>query len=287
MGLPTATVRLRGGDGVLRVRAAVGSGPIDAACKAIEQALDMEVTLVDYVVHAVTPGLDALGEVSVRVRGADGRVVHGRGADTDVIVASARAYLAAVTRLAARAGGGMRTLFEKVWDAHVVAEEPESPAVLHIDLHLVHEVTSPQAFSELAARGLRVRRPDLTLATMDHSTPTTPAGGDGRRRLRAARAAAPELRRARRHALRARLGAAGHRPRHRAGARPHPPGDDGGLRRQPHLDARRLRGAGFRYRHQRGGGRSSHPSVCSPGARAPLEVRIDGRLGPRRDWRKT
>jgi len=68
----------------------------------------------------------------------------------------------------------MRTLFEKVWDAHVVAEEPESPAVLHIDLHLVHEVTSPQAFSELAARGLRVRRPDLTLATMDHSTPTTP-----------------------------------------------------------------------------------------------------------------
>ena len=103
MGLPTATVRLRGGDGVLRVRAAVGSGPIDAACKAIEQALDMEVTLVDYVVHAVTPGLDALGEVSVRVRGADGRVVHGRGADTDVIVASARAYLAAVTRLAARA----------------------------------------------------------------------------------------------------------------------------------------------------------------------------------------
>jgi 2-isopropylmalate synthase len=101
MGLPTATVRLRGADGVLTVRAAVGSGPIDAACKAIDEALAVDVTLLEYVVHAVTPGLDALGEVSVKVKGPDGRVVHGRGADTDVIVASAKAYLAAVTRLTA------------------------------------------------------------------------------------------------------------------------------------------------------------------------------------------
>ncbi len=68
-----------------------------------------------------------------------------------------------------------RTLFDKVWDAHVVRPEtPETPAVLYIDLHLIHEVTSPQAFTELRQRGLRVRRPDKTLATMDHSTPTTP-----------------------------------------------------------------------------------------------------------------
>jgi 3-isopropylmalate/(R)-2-methylmalate dehydratase large subunit len=67
-----------------------------------------------------------------------------------------------------------RTLFEKVWNAHVVAEEPGRPSVLYIDLHLVHEVTSPQAFAGLRARGLRVRRPDLTVATMDHSTPTLP-----------------------------------------------------------------------------------------------------------------
>lgn len=73
-----------------------------------------------------------------------------------------------------------RTLFEKVWDAHIVqAETADAPAVLYIDLHLVHEVTSPQAFSELRQRGLKVRRPDLTLATMDHSTPTTPRGADG------------------------------------------------------------------------------------------------------------
>jgi 3-isopropylmalate/(R)-2-methylmalate dehydratase large subunit len=65
-----------------------------------------------------------------------------------------------------------RTLFDKTWDAHVVAEEAGRPAVLYIDLHLVHEVTSPQAFAGLAARGLPVRRPDRTVATMDHSVPT-------------------------------------------------------------------------------------------------------------------
>jgi 3-isopropylmalate/(R)-2-methylmalate dehydratase large subunit len=65
-----------------------------------------------------------------------------------------------------------RTLFDKLWDRHVVAETPGHPALLYIDLHLVHEVTSPQAFAGLAARGLRVRRPDLTVATADHSIPT-------------------------------------------------------------------------------------------------------------------
>jgi 3-isopropylmalate/(R)-2-methylmalate dehydratase large subunit len=66
-----------------------------------------------------------------------------------------------------------RTLFEKVWAAHeVVAETPDTPAVLYIDLHLIHEVTTPQAFSVLRKLGLPVRRPDRTLATMDHSTPT-------------------------------------------------------------------------------------------------------------------
>jgi 3-isopropylmalate/(R)-2-methylmalate dehydratase large subunit len=66
-----------------------------------------------------------------------------------------------------------KTLIEKVWDTHVVAEEPGAPTLLYIDLHLVHEVTSPQAFSGLRTRGLKVRRPELTLATTDHSIPTT------------------------------------------------------------------------------------------------------------------
>jgi 3-isopropylmalate/(R)-2-methylmalate dehydratase large subunit len=64
------------------------------------------------------------------------------------------------------------TLFQKIWNAHVVAQEPESPAVLYVDLHLVHEVTSPQAFTGLRRRGLKVRRPDKTVATMDHCIPT-------------------------------------------------------------------------------------------------------------------
>ncbi|MBM3728164.1 MAG: 3-isopropylmalate dehydratase large subunit [Acidobacteria bacterium] len=67
-----------------------------------------------------------------------------------------------------------RTIIEKVWDSHVVAERAGAPSLLYIDLHLVHEVTSPQAFDGLRKRGLRVRRPDLTFATTDHSTPTTP-----------------------------------------------------------------------------------------------------------------
>jgi 3-isopropylmalate/(R)-2-methylmalate dehydratase large subunit len=65
-----------------------------------------------------------------------------------------------------------QTLFDKIWDAHVVAEEPGSPAILYIDLHLVHEVTSPQAFQGLRDRGLKVRRPLQTVATVDHSVPT-------------------------------------------------------------------------------------------------------------------
>jgi 3-isopropylmalate/(R)-2-methylmalate dehydratase large subunit len=67
-----------------------------------------------------------------------------------------------------------KTLFQKVWENHVVVEEAGRPSVLYIDLHLIHEVTSPQAFSGLRARGLKVRRPDRTVATMDHSTPTLP-----------------------------------------------------------------------------------------------------------------
>src|SRR5574341_2255000 len=67
-----------------------------------------------------------------------------------------------------------RTLFDKIWDDHIVVEEAGSPAVLYIDLHLVHEVTSPQAFQGLRQRGWRVRRPLQTVATMDHSIPTTP-----------------------------------------------------------------------------------------------------------------
>jgi 3-isopropylmalate/(R)-2-methylmalate dehydratase large subunit len=76
--------------------------------------------------------------------------------------------------------GTPQTLFEKVWNQHLVMPQTaDHPAVLYIDLHLVHEVTSPQAFTLLRERGLKVRRPDRTLATMDHSTPTTPRNAAG------------------------------------------------------------------------------------------------------------
>ncbi len=67
-----------------------------------------------------------------------------------------------------------RTIVEKIWDSHIVAAQAGAPSLIYIDLHLCHEVTTPQAFQTLRDRGLKVRRPDLTIATMDHSTPTTP-----------------------------------------------------------------------------------------------------------------
>ncbi len=73
-----------------------------------------------------------------------------------------------------------RTMYDKIWDAHCVRPETEdTPAILAIDLHLIHEVTSPQAFTDLRERRMPVRRPDRTVATMDHSTPTRTAGADG------------------------------------------------------------------------------------------------------------
>ena len=65
-----------------------------------------------------------------------------------------------------------RTMFEKIWDKHVVKESPGQPALLYVDLHLVHEVTSPQAFDGLRMSNRKVRRPDLTVAVADHNTPT-------------------------------------------------------------------------------------------------------------------
>src|ERR1700723_1106340 len=74
---------------------------------------------------------------------------------------------------AASGVGNLKTMFQKVWEQHeVVPETPDTPAVLYVDRHLIHEVTTPQAFTVLQQRGLKVRRPDRTLATIDHSSPT-------------------------------------------------------------------------------------------------------------------
>lgn len=114
LGMPTATVRLRGRDGQVRAHAAMGTGPVDAAYKAIDALVGPAcrsesgtlhvgppATLLEYSVHSVTEGIDALGHVTVRVRDDRGRVFHGAGADTDIIVASAQAYLRALNRIVA------------------------------------------------------------------------------------------------------------------------------------------------------------------------------------------
>ncbi|MFT7583327.1 MAG: 2-isopropylmalate synthase [Myxococcota bacterium] len=116
MGLPTATVRLTGPEGETHIEAAVGTGPVDATYAAIDRIVGERCQLLEYLVQGVTEGIDALGEVSVRIRSdanegdqalskvtAQGgerlRVFHGHGADTDIIVASAKAYLTALNRM--------------------------------------------------------------------------------------------------------------------------------------------------------------------------------------------
>jgi 2-isopropylmalate synthase len=112
MGMPTATVRLRGPDGDVQTRAAIGTGPVDATYKAIDMIISVPCTLLEFNVHAITEGIDALGEVTVRIQGENGhktmdaqseiehvRVYGGHGADTDIIVASAKAYINALNKL--------------------------------------------------------------------------------------------------------------------------------------------------------------------------------------------
>lgn len=112
-GMPTATVRLKGPDGKIHVHASMGSGPVDAAYKAIDSIVKAQNTLLEFNIHAITEGIDALGEVTVRIQSKDDegitmdaqkelpypRVFGGHGADTDIIVASAKAYLNALNKL--------------------------------------------------------------------------------------------------------------------------------------------------------------------------------------------
>ena len=104
--IATATVRVTGPGEQVYSDAATGNGPVDAVCKAIQRATGLPAKLVDFNVHSVTEGLDSLGEVVVRVE-SDGKVFTGRGASTDIIVASAKAYLSAVNRLIAQEGLGV------------------------------------------------------------------------------------------------------------------------------------------------------------------------------------
>ncbi len=117
MGMPTATVRLRAPDGKVHTHAAIGTGPVDASYKAIDAIVQAPSTLLEFSIHAVTEGIDALGEVTVRIQGTNGnhslnaqkeveqpRTFGGHGAETDIIVASAKAYLMALNKLLVATG---------------------------------------------------------------------------------------------------------------------------------------------------------------------------------------
>ena len=146
------------------------------------------------------------------------------------------------------------------------------PAILYVDLHLVHEVTSPQAFTALRERGLPVRRPDRTVATMDHSTPTVPRGADGKFRIIDAQAAAQIAQletNCRDFGIELfALGSEGQGIVHVIGPELGltQPGTHHRLRRQPHQHPRRLRRARLRHRHQRGGPRAGHPVPAAAAA---------------------
>ncbi|HBG73852.1 MAG: 2-isopropylmalate synthase [Chloroflexi bacterium GWB2_49_20] len=112
MGMPTATVRLKGPDGEVHTQASIGTGPVDATYKAINTIVNKGNTLIEFNIHAITEGIDALGEVTVRIQGNNGhqsmdaqkelsysRIYSGHGADTDIIVASAKAYINALNKL--------------------------------------------------------------------------------------------------------------------------------------------------------------------------------------------
>ena len=143
-----------------------------------------------------------------------------------------------------------QTLLDKIWDAHEVA-----PGLLYIDLHLVHEVTSPQAFEGLRLAGRTVRRPDRTLATADHNVPTdgTLRGRDqGRALARPGADAGAQLRGVRDPDLFGRFRPSGHRSRDRPRVGRDATRHDDRLRRLAHRDPRRVRCAGVRHRHERG-----------------------------------
>lgn len=109
MGMPTATVKMRNADGDTLIHAAVGTGPVDASFRAVAAVMNTSTTLLEYSVHSVTEGIDALGEVTVRISPVgDERSFGGYGADDDIIVASVKAYLAALNRMIAVTGAGNR-----------------------------------------------------------------------------------------------------------------------------------------------------------------------------------
>ena len=155
-----------------------------------------------------------------------------------------------------------RTLYDKLWDSHLVHEEPDGTALLYIDRHLVHEVTSPQAYEGLKLAGRKPWRVDSVVATADHNTPTRNwdkgiAGiADPVSRLQVETLDANIKEFGAQGLFPVPRPAAGHRARDRAGAGRDAARHDARLRRLPHQHARRARLPRLRHRHERGRARA-------------------------------
>ena len=180
-----------------------------------------------------------------------------------------------------------RTLYDKIWDDHLVDEQPDGTCLIYIDRHLVHEVTSPQAFEGLRTAGRKVHAPDKTLAVVDHNVPTTDRSKPNPDPESAEQIAAlARERQGFRHRIFRRVRQApGHRAHHRARAGLHAARHHDRVRRQPHRDARRVRRARLRHRHvgsrARAGDADADPEEVEEHARGGRR-QVAGRASPRR-----
>ncbi|WP_203522463.1 2-isopropylmalate synthase [Fusobacterium sp. IOR10] len=155
-------------NGNLKTGEAYGDGPVDAAFQVINKIFGSEPFLSEYKLDAITEDVDAQAQATVIILNKEKEYI-GRGQSTDIVEASIKAYINAINRVCSLG----KTLFDKIWDNHVIIGKTGEAQLLYIDLHLLHEVTSPQAFSGLKLKNRTVRKPELCFATMDHNTPTT------------------------------------------------------------------------------------------------------------------
>ncbi len=171
------------------------------------------------------------------------------------------------------------TLYDKVWEEHTVSELPTGQTQLFCGLHLIHEVTSPQAFGMLQERDLEVAYPNRTHATVDHIVPTADqvAAVPRRRRRDDDGRTGAERPRRRHQLLGPHVGRAGYRPRHRAREGTHSARHDHRLRRQPHLDPRRVRRARVRYRDEPDSRRAGDPDRRD-GEKKVRKIEVTGEL---------
>ena len=168
--------------GKLYKATASGNGPVDAGINALKQIIKRDMVLQEFTIQAINKGSDDMGKVHMQILH-DGKVYYGFGAHTDIVVASVEAYISAVNKFMQQElsthqitelpnNRCVATLFDKLWDAHVVSQVEDGPTQLYIDRMYCHEVTSPQAFDGMRKRGLSVFRPQQITCIPDHNIPS-------------------------------------------------------------------------------------------------------------------